>query len=103
MSRVRLCAKQDVAPGSVKRIDIAARDPLMLAHTGEGFFVIEDTCSHALASLSEGILDENIIFCPLHAGGFDVTSGAAVCAPCVDPVKSFPVIVEGEDLWIELP
>src|SRR5271170_41779 len=100
--KLRLCAQSDVPLGTVKRIDVAGSAPLMVAHTLRGFFVIDDTCTHALASLSEGILEDGTtIFCPLHGGAFDVTTGEAIGFPCVDPVKAYSVDVEGDDVSID--
>ena len=49
---------------------------LCIGRSEAGLFVIEDTCPHAGGSLSEGMIDDDEVVCPLHAWGFDVRSGA---------------------------
>ena len=65
-------------------------------------FATDDICTHAYARLSDGWLDRNEIECPLHAGRFDVKTGAATAPPCVDPVKTYPVRVEGDEIQVKL-
>lgn len=65
-------------------------------------FATDDLCTHGAARLSEGYLDGHLIECPLHQGLFDVRDGSPAGAPCVVPVKSFPVRVEGGDILIGL-
>ena len=62
----------------------------------------DDICTHAYARLSDGWLDRNEIECPLHAGRFDVKTGAATAPPCVDPVKTYPVRVDGDEIQVKL-
>ncbi|HER34492.1 MAG TPA: bifunctional 3-phenylpropionate/cinnamic acid dioxygenase ferredoxin subunit, partial [Halothiobacillaceae bacterium] len=40
--------------------------------------------------------------CPLHSAVFSLQSGEALEAPAEDPVPSYPVIVEGNDIFIEV-
>ena len=39
--------------------------------------------------------------CPRHGAYFDVTTGAALTLPAILPVETFPVRVEGDDVWVE--
>ncbi len=55
-------------------------------------------CTHAYARLSDGWLDRSEIECPLHAGRFDVKTGAATAPPCVDPIKTYEIRQVGDDL-----
>ena len=61
----------------------------------DGYYAINDECSHAEASLSEGeIVEDCKIECPMHGALFDIRSGKNVGFPAVIPVKSYPVKVE---------
>jgi nitrite reductase/ring-hydroxylating ferredoxin subunit len=68
----------------------------------EGYFAIDDECSHDEASLSEGeIVEECQIECPKHGARFDIKSGKNLSFPAVVPVKSYPVKVENGVIFIE--
>lgn len=66
---------------------------------GEEFFAVENTCTHAQASLHEGSVDRIrcTVECPLHGAEFDLRSGAALSPPAEEPLRTFPVrVVDGE-------
>lgn len=64
-------------------------------------YATSDVCSHATASLSRGSLNGCVVSCPLHGATFDVRNGRNLTFPAVVPVKSYPVRVEGGDVFIE--
>ena len=83
----------------VRRIEIA------VANLGDGVFLaVDDICSHAEASLSEGEVDveDETIECPRHGSVFDLRSGKPRSLPATLPIVTFPVKVEGETIMIEL-
>ena len=85
-----LCATSDVQMGTVKKFDVDGVE-IALAHTPEGFFAIEDTCTHAEVSLSEGELSDCSIECWMHGAKFDLRTGAALTPPATVAVKTFPI------------
>lgn len=59
-------------------------------------FVTDDACTHGPGSLSEGILEDDIIECNFHGGQFNVRTGEVVLPPCMEPVKTYKVTSERE-------
>ncbi|MFM2004501.1 MAG: rieske (2Fe-2S) domain protein [Pseudomonadota bacterium] len=55
------------------------------------FFATAVMCTHGQASLADGYLDGFQIECPLHQGMFDIRTGEPTAAPCIEPVRTFPV------------
>lgn len=99
MASVYLCRAAEVEPGSVRKVD---RDngPAIAVYNVDGtFYATDDCCTHGLSSLSEGLLDGDIIECSLHFGGFHVPTGKAVLAPCSVDIKTYPVEVRGDELY----
>ena len=99
VGRVFLCKSGDLAPGSVRRVD---RDdgPTIAVYNIDGtFYATDDCCTHGLASLAEGTLEGENIECNLHFGGFHVPTGKAVFAPCSIDLRTYPVVVEGDDVF----
>ena len=94
----------DVPEGEVRRF-VANRIEIAVANLGEGIFLaVDDICSHAEASLSEGEVDveDETIECPRHGSVFDLRSGRPRSLPATLPVVTFTVKVEGDALLIEL-
>jgi 3-phenylpropionate/trans-cinnamate dioxygenase ferredoxin subunit len=84
----------DLAPGAVRRVDCGGRG-LLLCHTPDGFFAVEDRCSHAASALAGGRLSGCILECPLHGARFDVRSGRPTAPPARRPIATFQVSVSG--------
>ncbi len=99
MALRRVCKKSEVAPGEVKRIE----NPAIAVFNVEGtLLAISDTCTHAEASLSEGRVDGETVECPLHGACFDLRTGEALTPPAVEPVQTFPVIVQEDEIYVEI-
>lgn len=66
------------------------------------YYALENNCSHAGGSLSEGNLEGSTVECPLHFGKFDVKTGAVVGPPAIRSQKTYPVRVSGNELQVEI-
>lgn len=77
---------------------------LALYRVGAAVYATTNICSHEHAYLSEGWLDTDdcTIECPLHGARFDITSGAVLSLPAYEPIASYPVRIEGDDVLVEI-
>jgi len=94
----------DIPEGEVRRF-VADRIEIAVANLGNGeFLAVDDICSHAEASLSEGEVDIDLetIECPRHGSTFDLRTGRPRTLPATVPIVTFPVKVEGDAILIEL-
>ena len=98
---VRVCARDDIAPGSARRFDVGGR-AVAVVRIGDDFYAIGDTCSHADFSLSEGDVwsDELEIECPKHGSTFSLRTGKPQTLPATKPVPTYRVEVRGDDVYI---
>ncbi len=96
-----LCETAEIAPGSVKKVVLGGKKLAVFNLDGE-FFVTDDTCTHGFASLSEGLVDEDVVICPWHGGTFDIRSGAPVEAPCTIPLTVYRCAVRDGCVWADL-
>jgi nitrite reductase/ring-hydroxylating ferredoxin subunit len=99
--RIRLCRTADVAPGGALKVETG--DFILAVFNVDGtFYVIDDHCTHGPGSLSEGYLDGCVIECNFHNGAFDVRTGEVVSPPPMIPVRTYPAVVEGDEVLIEI-
>jgi nitrite reductase/ring-hydroxylating ferredoxin subunit len=92
----------DVAPGTVIRVE-AAGQPIALFNLGGSFYATEEICTHAYASLAEGFVVDDTVECPLHGATFSIRTGEALSAPATEPLKTYPVRVEQDQLLVGIP
>ena len=91
----------EIPVGQLKSVQIQGK-PLLICHTAEGFYAIDDTCTHDDGPLGDGWLDGNAIECPRHGARFDVATGRVLCLPAAVPIRSYPVKVEGDAVKVNV-
>ena len=65
-----------------------------------GIHAIEDRCTHAEVSLSEGEVYDDTVECWLHGSCFDLRTGQPTGLPATEPVPVYPVKIEGDDVYV---
>lgn len=99
-----LCATVDVLPGE-SQVAWFGDVPILVVNYDGQFYALEDKCSHEDFELSAGAFDpdKGEIECVLHGARFDVRSGDALCAPAYDPVRKYPLKIEGGMVYVREP
>ena len=99
---ITLCKVSDVPIGGAKMF--AANEVTYGIFNVEGdFFVIDDRCPHAGASLACGIFEGEVVRCRIHHWRFSVKTGTYLdeAKPRFN-VRTYPVRIVGDDVQIEL-
>lgn len=91
---------QDISKGKSEVIEIMGSE-ILICHTREGFFAVDNLCTHADARLSEGKVKGHRVLCPLHGAAFDVRDGSALSRPATLPLCSYPLRIEGDDILLD--
>jgi 3-phenylpropionate/trans-cinnamate dioxygenase ferredoxin subunit len=102
MAPVQVAAVTDVPEGTAKTFTINGHTIAVVQANGT-FYAMDDTCSHAEASLGEGEVDtdEMTLECPLHGSLFGLETGKPRTLPAYEPVSTYPVSVEDGMIIVE--
>ncbi|SHL79908.1 non-heme iron oxygenase ferredoxin subunit [Streptomyces sp. NBC_00433] len=100
-SYVRVCALGDLAEDTPQRVEIDGV-PVSVVRTAGDVFAINDICSHANVSLSEGEVEDCQIECWLHGSSFDLRTGKPSGLPATRPVPVYPVKIVGDDVLVSV-
>jgi nitrite reductase/ring-hydroxylating ferredoxin subunit len=73
---------------------------LAIYNTGGQFYASDDLCTHGHALLSEGLVIDNIIECPLHQGRFDIRNGDPKGAPVCEKLTTYQTKVEDDKVFV---
>jgi 3-phenylpropionate/trans-cinnamate dioxygenase ferredoxin subunit len=102
MTRCRVAALTELQPGGLRAV-LAEGVPICLARLADGqVFAVRDECTHEQVELSDGDLQGEEIECPAHSSRFDVRSGSADGFPAEEDVDTYPVSVDGDDIYVEV-
>jgi len=100
-SRVRVASADEIPPDTLRAVatDVG---PVVLVNLDGDIYALEDRCSHQDYPLSAGELEDGELECAFHGARFDVCTGRATQLPAVVPVRTFPVEVQGGEVFIRL-
>ena len=103
MARYRVASVDEMPVESMKKAE-AGRTAVCVAHAEDGnFYALDDVCTHEEFSLCDGELWGMDVECPQHGSRFNLATGKVTGLPAVIPAKTYPVTVEGNDVFVEVP
>lgn len=93
----------DFPPGEVRPATLPDGTPIAVYNVDGSIHATADRCTHGEASLSEeGSLCGHIVECPWHFGTFDVITGKAVGLPCSIPLKTYPISLVEDRVYVRI-
>ncbi|MEP6697657.1 MAG: non-heme iron oxygenase ferredoxin subunit [Pseudonocardiales bacterium] len=99
---VRACRFDEVAEAGTHRVEIDGVPVCIVKADGGDVYAINDVCSHADVSLSEGDVEDTTIECWLHGSRFDLTTGRPTGLPATQPVPVYPTKIDGDEILVRL-
>jgi 3-phenylpropionate/trans-cinnamate dioxygenase ferredoxin subunit len=102
MGKVILGKATEFPPGKLQKVTVDGKD-ILVANIDGVYYAINDTCTHAGASLSEGSLDGTIVTCGWHGAKFDCKTGRLSVFPAkIKDLSSYKVVIESENIFVEV-
>lgn len=99
---VRVAAVSDLEPGTPLEVDAGGVE-ICLAVTEDGaLYALRNNCSHEDFPLSEGEIQDGQIECAWHGARFDLATGRALALPAIRPVKTYPVKLEEDEVFVDV-
>lgn len=97
-----VCNTDELEEEEARRFNHAGKT-YAVYNTGKGHYATDGMCTHEMAHLARGTVIGDFVECPLHQGRFHIPTGKAKGAPaCVD-LKTYPVKIEDNAIFIALP
>jgi nitrite reductase/ring-hydroxylating ferredoxin subunit len=75
----------DLPQGRMSACPIDGRE-ILICHTRDGIFALDNLCTHAYARMTEGRLRGTRLICALHGACFDVHDGRVLAPPAQRPL-----------------
>lgn len=87
-----------LAQGTPRTVEIGGTK-ILLIRDGDVVRGFSATCPHAGAPLEKAAVCEGTLICPWHKAMFDLADGALLEPPALDPLRRYPVRVEGDNVF----
>lgn len=102
MADVDVCSLDQLAPGTVRIVEVKPLLTIGVYNCDGELFAIEDRCSHDDGPLCEGEFDcvERVAVCPRHGARFDIQTGRALTLPAYIAVESYAVRVRDDGMVV---
>jgi len=101
-SFVRVCSVDELPKVGAVQAVVEGKKVAIVRDSAGGIHAIDDTCSHANVSLSEGDVEDGEIECWLHGSRFDLRSGKPTGLPAITPIAVYPVKLDGDDVFVSV-
>lgn len=98
---VEAVAEADVGLNSSVAVTLNDQD-VLICNTRDGFFAVENLCSHQLQKLEGGRIKACYIFCPLHGQRFNLKDGSPIGALTDKPIQTFETDIRDGAVWVKL-
>jgi 3-phenylpropionate/trans-cinnamate dioxygenase ferredoxin subunit len=101
MSYVKVCPLAEIAEDQPMPVQID-ETPVVLVRSAGSVYALNDICSHAEVSLSEGEVYNNTLECWLHGSCFDLRTGKPTNPPATQAVPTYRVKIEDDEVYVSL-
>ncbi|TLP44903.1 nitrite reductase small subunit NirD [Cohaesibacter sp. CAU 1516] len=98
---VRVGTLDDIPARGSRKLTVGETTIALFRTSADQVFALEDACPHKKGPLSEGIVHDGCVTCPLHNWVISLESGQAQGAD-EGATKSFPVKLSDQDILIDL-
>jgi len=97
---IKVATLEDCPPGSMCSV-MVGMDPVVMANLDGTVYAVMNRCSHEDLPLSDGEVEGDLIACHYHGARFDLASGAPKGLPAVKPIRTFPVEIREDGIYIQ--
>jgi 3-phenylpropionate/trans-cinnamate dioxygenase ferredoxin component len=114
MRRIDLISTDEIADGEMQMVVVDGTDQVLVINQSGEFTAVQGVCSHEYFELDKGFLTgggspgangqpAGTLTCALHLSRFDLADGEALDPPAELPLASYPVVIDGGRILIEVP
>ena len=89
-------------PGTMACREIGG-EQVLLANVAGTIYAVSAQCTHEDSPLCLGRLHGHSVVCSLHGSYFDLRTGRPDGDPADIPLKTYAVVVEADDIYLQLP
>lgn len=74
----------------------------VVVREGDAWYAFPDRCTHAKRPLSDGTFAGGVVTCIYHGATFDLNREGKATMPAVRPLACHPVVVDGDEVFVEI-
>jgi 3-phenylpropionate/trans-cinnamate dioxygenase ferredoxin subunit len=87
---VTVARSSEVQDAVLLRVEVE-QQPVILTRVEGRLCALSGICTHEYAELADGEVEDDTVWCPIHASGFNVFTGVATSPPAEEPLPVYDV------------
>ena len=99
---VKVAQLSQLPQGEMTIVDLEGEE-VVVANVDGKVLAFGNSCTHKGGPLGEGTLEGDVVTCPWHGGEFSAKSGEVLGPPPAQPVSTYQVELDGDDIKIAKP
>ena len=92
---------KDFTQGEMQAVEVNGEE-ILIANCNGRLCAVSDICTHAEASLSEGILSDDKVECPIHGAIFSLVDGRVIQGPAMENLRCYTVEIREGEVFLSL-
>jgi nitrite reductase/ring-hydroxylating ferredoxin subunit len=88
-----------LAAGRMIGVEVGDK-PIAVYNVDGEIFATDNLCTHAFAMLTDGVLEGDVVECPLHGGCYKVKTGEGMGPPVPSDLQIYPTRIVGDDIEV---
>ena len=102
MAEFKVAEVDEIREGKLLPLEVDG-ELVCMTRVGDTIYAFTDNCTHISGPLNEGELNGVVLTCPWHFAQFDVRSGKVLRGPARQDLATYPIRVDGNDVYLSLP
>lgn len=99
--KIKVASVNEVSEGDLIKVEVKG-EPVALFKTDGQFYATTNICTHEQCELDTNhLMHGEVVECTCHGSQFNVKTGANVLPPAAEPLKTYEVSVEGDEVFVE--
>ncbi len=99
--RKKIAKKIEIPQGKLKVYNID-NESIAICNIDGNYYAFKNECPHMDFPLTRGIIMGETITCPAHGSKFNLRTGDVLSMPAAYPLRTYRLVVEGDDIIIEM-
>src|SRR3990167_11416885 len=101
MLKVKVAKVRDVPEGELRKVEVGG-EPVALFKVEGKIYATTNICTHEACELDENnSINGDVVECTCHGSQFNIKTGENVLPPAAEPLKTYEVSVENDEIFIE--
>ena len=101
MAKVKVANINEIPEGELKKVDVNG-EPVALFKVDGQVYAISNICTHEQCELDGNhLMHGEVVECTCHGSRFNIKTGKNTVPPASEPLKTYKVSIEGDEVYIE--